>query len=90
MLGLSQFTRKYAREYKLRIIQKHKFQTKHGNLDATSAYPQLDTSARPGSYTRLIQLQISLDSKSCVPGKCGIHAWIAGIVLLCKVLFCFV
>ena len=24
------------------------FQTKHGNLNATNAYPQLDTSTRPG------------------------------------------
>ena len=28
------------------VIQKNKFQTKHCNLDATNAYPQLDTSTR--------------------------------------------
>ena len=29
------------------IIQRNKFQTKHGNLDAANVYQQLETSTRP-------------------------------------------
>ena len=69
------------------IIQRKKCQTKHRNLDATNAYPQLDTGTR--RYARLIQLQISLINKLQASGKRGKLTWIVDAVLLCKALFCF-
>ena len=64
------------------IIQQIKFQTKHGNLDATNAYPQLDTSTRTGSVTHNRSNRVHHLLANCVqrstPGKPGAFAWIAG------------
>ena len=43
-----------------------------------------------GSYTRLIQSQISLASNPCRPGKCSTLVWTADTVLLHKAWFYFV
>ena len=77
----------------IHIIQKNKFQTQPGNLDATNAHPQLHTSTRPWKLC-MIQLRISLTSKPHAPGKRGTLAWITGssvmqdFVLFIPNLFC--
>ena len=44
----------------------------------------------PESYARWIQLRISLSSKLRTLGKGSTLMWMAGAVLLCRALFCFV
>ena len=73
--------------FEIRLLfkkKKNEFQTNHGTLDATNAYPQHDT------WHKTREVSISLESKTCAPRKRGTLVWIAGTVLLCKALFCFV
>ena len=50
------------------LFKKIKFQTKHGNLDATNAYTQLDTSTRP---RKLRTIDPVAYNRICMPGKHG-------------------
>ena len=69
------------------ILFKKLILTKYGNLNATNAYPQLETFARPGKLHMIDPIEYHLLTNHA-PGKHGTFAWIAGTVLLQKALFC--